>query len=431
MKVVIVGNHAAGISASETLRASDKSVSITMVSKENTKPYSRCLIPYLLSGEKNEDDILFRDPDFYPANGIETLFGREVLRVLPVEKKVLLDTGEKLGYDKLIIATGSTPQSITIPGVRNKGVFNLRTLSDALGIVSMIDKVKSVVVLGGGLVGLKAAYGLHKAGKEVSVVVSSPSIMSQLVNENESVIIEQYLKKIGIKVIANTSPARILGEEHVEGVETTGGAKICCELVIIGKGVSANRSLAEGTGIATGYGIVTDDRCATNMPDVYAAGDVAQSHDSVRKSGWMNTLWPHAVEEGRVAASNVLGGQAVLRARTSMNSFVLGDMPIISCGMTGAREETDGAETITFQHPASGAYKRFTVKNDRLIGYVLIGNVAHAGVLTSLVTRGVPVDSVIPDLKKGKTDLGSLLALISKYRDKFSEKEYKEVLSFI
>jgi NAD(P)H-nitrite reductase large subunit len=431
MKVIIIGNHAAGISAAETLRNSDKSMDIRMISRENTPPYSRCLIPLLLSGEKKEEEILFRDPDFYESHNITTLFGREVLRVFPKDKTVLLDTGEKLGYDRLVIATGSDPQTMTIPGIRNKGVTTLRTLDDARGIISMMDRVKNVVVLGGGLIGLKAAYGLAKAGKKVTIAVSSPSIMSQIMNERESTVVEQYLAGIGIEVRKNTSPARILGSQNAEAVETTTGAKLPCELVIVGKGVSANRSLVEGSGIATGYGIITDDRCATNASDVFAAGDVAQSHDTVRKAGWMNTLWPHAVEEGRVAASNILGEKVVLRGRTSMNSLVLGDLAIVSCGQTGAREEIEGGEEIVHVQPNTGAYKRFTLKDGRIAGYVLIGDVEHAGVLTVLVTKEIPVQTVTHLLRKGIVSFGSLFPLMREHRDRFTEKEFTEVFSFV
>jgi nitrite reductase (NADH) large subunit len=430
MNVVIIGNHAAGISACETLRVADKNIRITVISKEDCAPYSRCLIPLLLAGEKRAEDIGFRDPDFYTANGISTMFGKEALRILPKEKSVLLDSGDKVPYDKLIIATGSNPLPLMIPGINAKGVYNLRTLDDARSIVSMMDSVKSAAILGGGLIGLKAAYGLKKAGKKVTVVVASPSIMSQILNETESVIVETILAKIGIEVKKNSSPAKILGDENVSGVETTTGQKIGCELVVIGKGVSANKALVEGSGIDTGYGIITDQACATNIPDVYAAGDVAQSHDAVRKSGWMNTLWPHAVEEARVAALNILGEEARARDKTSMNSFVIGDFPIVSCGLTGAREVVEGSEWITSTDPHTGVYKRFTIKDGFLVGFVLMGNVEHAGVLTSIVTNRIPVDSAKDLLKQGKIGFESLFALLKNYSGKLPNKEYNEVFAF-
>jgi nitrite reductase (NADH) large subunit len=431
MKVVIIGNHAAGISACDTLRNGDKKIDITLISKEDNPPYSRCLLPFLLSGEKTFDDILFRDKDYYRQNDITTMFGREVLKVLCREKKILLDTGEKLDYDKLIIATGGTPQSMTIPGVKNKGVHTLRTIDDTRSILSGLGRVNKAIILGGGLVGLKAAIGLHKGGKRVTVVVSSPTILSQIVNESEAEIVAKYLTDHGIEIVTNTSPARILGEELVEGVEMTNGDTYGCELVIIGKGVSANRSLVEGTEIESKYGIITDEFCRTNVADIYAAGDVAQSHDTVRKSGWMNTLWPHAVEEGRVAASDILRNSASLRGRTSMNSLMLFDLPVISCGLSGAREEIPGSEEIVFKKSGKPSSMRFVIKDDKLVAYVLLGDVKHAGVLTSLINREVPVDRAKDLFRTGRIDFNSLFPVLCEHRDKFTEKEFLEIFSFI
>jgi len=435
MKVVIIGNHAAGISACDTLRDADKKIDITLISKEDTPPYSRCLLPFLLSGEKTFDDILYRDKDYYTQNEITTMFGREVLRVLSKEKRVLLDTGEKLEYDKLIISTGGTPQSLSIPGVKNSGVHTLRTIEDARAIMAGLDKVKNAVILGGGLVGLKAAIGLRKAGKQVTVVVSSPAILSQIVNEQEASVIENYLIIQGIRIVKQTSPARLLGDKAVEGMETTTGDKYPAELIIIGKGVSANRSLVEGTEIESRYGIITDEFCRTNVPDVYAAGDVAQSHDTVRKSEWMNTLWPHAVEEGKAAASHILGKSAPLRGRTSMNSLVLFDLSIISCGLSGAREEMPGSEEIVYARPGKSSSlsssMRFTIKDNRLVGYVLLGDTRHAGVLTSLINREVPVNQARELFKNGKIDFQSLFPVMREHRDRFTGKEFDEIFSFV
>ena len=155
MKAIIIGNHAAGLSAAETLRKGDQSCEITVISKEDVPPYSRCLIPYLVSGEKQIDDILFKAKDFYKRNSIRTMFGQSVTKIFTKEKHVLLADGSKVKYDALIIATGGTPSLPNIPGIQNKGVFNFRTLQDAKEIISYCNNVDTAIVLGGGLIGLK------------------------------------------------------------------------------------------------------------------------------------------------------------------------------------------------------------------------------------------------------------------------------------
>jgi len=430
MNVVIIGNHAAGLSAAETLRRGDKSCKITVISNEDVPPYSRCMIPYLVAGEKSVKDILFKSESFYKDSAVDALLGVEVIRVLTKEKEVLLSDGRRVGYDALIIAAGGTPSMLNIPGEKNQGVFVFRTLADAERIIAHCEGTDVAIVLGGGLVGLKAAVALHERGKKVKVVVGSPYVLSQIVADNEGAIFQDHLSEMGIEVVTRTNPGKILGDGKVEGVETTEGKKIPCRLVIVGKGVHANKDLVKGTEIKTQYGIIVDEHCRTNVPGVYAAGDVTQSPDTVRKQTWTNALWPHAVEEGRVAAENALGKDTVLGGRTSMNSFVLGGLGIITCGLTGAREKVEGAEEILVKGPGKTDSRRLVIKDGRLVGFALVGKVANAGVLASLVRKEVRVDPVKDRLVAGEFDFASLFPVIRGNPDKFKEPEYQEVFSF-
>jgi len=428
MKVVIIGNHAAGISAAETLRRGDASCQIVMISTEDTPPYSRCLIPMLVSGEKSLREILYRPATFYDDMNIETMFGVEAIRILVKEKAVLLSDGRQIGYDFLIIANGGTPSLPRIPGIENEGVFGFRGLDDAQRIIEYCENVEVVGVLGGGLVGLKAAVALNKRGKKVKVIVGSPNVLSQIIGPHEAGIYERYLSELGIEIMMRTNPAAVLGDGQVEGVESTEGLKIPCQMVVVGKGVDANRALVHDTGIKTEYGVVVDDHCRTSVPDVYAAGDIAQSRDDVRARLWMNSLWPFAVEEGRVAAENVLGWDTTLRPRTSMNSFTVGELCLITCGLTGAREEIEGAEEITTTGPGKNDGRRFVVKDNRLVGFALVGDVRHAGVLTSLVTRGVDVSGIKDEIITGRYSFSTILPLVRDNPGKFTAPEYHEVL---
>lgn len=430
MKVVIIGNHAAGLSAAETLRRGDRACRITVISNEDVPPYSRCLIPYLVSGEKEVQNILFKPTDFYKANSIDAMLGAEAVRVLTSEKQVLLASGQRVRYDALIIATGGSSAPLNIPGTEKQGVFGFRTLEDAQRIAAYSDTVDSAVVLGGGLVGLKAALALHERGRKVRVVVGSPYVLSQIIGDIEGAIFEQHLAKLGIEVISRTNPARIMGEEKADGIETTEGKRIEGKLVIVGKGVRSNKDLVKGTDIKAEHGILIDERCRTSVPDVYAAGDVAESPDTVRKQRWTSALWPHAVEEGRVAAENILGKESSLGGRTSMNSFVLGGLPLVTCGLTGAREKVEGAEEILVKGPGGFESRRFVLKDNRLVGFALVGKVANAGILTSLVKKDVNLEKVKHRLAAGEFDFAAMLPVIRENADRFKEPEYQEVLSF-
>jgi len=430
MKVVIIGNHAAGLSAAETLRRLDSTCGITVISNEDVPPYSRCLIPYLVSGEKSVEQILFKPAGFYEDNKIDAVLGVEVVRVLPEDKQVLLDSGQRVAYDGLIIAAGGTPSLPDIPGIEKKGVFGFRTLADAKAIADYADGVKTALVLGGGLVGLKAAVALNQRGKRVKVVVGSPTVLSQIVAEPEAEIFRNHLTEMGIEIITRTNPAKVLGDGAVAGIETTEGGKIDGEMVIVGKGVRANRHLVKGTGIQAEYGIIIDEHCRTSVPDVYAAGDVTQSPDTVRGQTWTNALWPHAVAEGRVAAENLLGKDTVLGGRTSMNSFVLGGLSLISFGLTGAREKLEAAEEVTRKGPGESECKRFVFREGRLVGFALVGKVDNAGVLGSLVRKGVDLEDVRERIIAGEYDFASMFPVIRANAEKFQEPEYQEVFGF-
>jgi len=430
MKAVIIGNHAAGLSAAETLRKQEKTCQITIISNEKVPPYSRCLIGYLVSGEKEVSEILHKSPDFYEENSIDALLDTEAIGIVPQEKEVLLRGGRKVGYDTLILANGGTPSMPRIPGIENEGVFGFRTLQDAERIIDYSEGVDTALILGGGLVGLKAAVALNKRGKRVKVVIGSPNVLSQIIAETEAQVFENHLAELGIEIITRTNPAKVLGKDRAEGIETTEGTRIAGQMVIVGKGVRANKDLVRGTEIETQYGIVVDEHCRTSVPDIYAAGDVAEIWDDLREQRWTNTLWPHAVEEGRVAAENALGADSVLRSRTSMNAFVIGKLALISCGLTGAREEVDRSEQITIKGPSETDCKRFILKDNRIVGFVLVGNVAHAGVLSSLVINRIDISKVKDLLLAGRYDFPSMLPLIRDNRDKFNQPEYQEVFSF-
>lgn len=431
MKVVIVGNHAAGLSAAEMLRKGDESCQITVISKEDVPPYSRCLIGYIVAGKKDVDGILARPRSFYEENSIDTMFGVTVDKILPAEKAVVVGSGDKINYDALILANGGSPRMPKTPGVDNKGVFQFRDLQDANKIIEYCEEgVEDAVVFGGGLVGLKAAEGLHRRGKNVKVIVSSPNVLSQIVASTEAVLFEDQLRAKGIEIITETSIAKILGEGKVEGVETTEGEKIKCELVVIGKGVRANMNIVEGTDIEKQYGIIVDDNCRTSVDDIYAAGDVTQSIDSVRGERWANALWPHAVEEGRIAAMTILGKEKSLEYRTQMNSFTIYDLPLISCGLVGAMEKVEGGEEIIVRSPDNLVSKRFILKDRCLVGFALVGDVNHAGTLCSLVRKGVNIETAREEILAGKYDFSTILPLIRENKDKFTEPEYAEVLNF-
>lgn len=426
MKNIIIGSSAAGISAAEALRLADPTCEIVMISDEPNPLYSRPLISYFLAGELPEERIYYRPPEFYEQNRIEALLGRRAVRVEPKANRVILDNGEELEYDNLLIATGASPVFPRIEGLEKKGVFGFRTLKDAKEMLAMLPQVKQAVVLGGGLVGLKAAVGLKARGVDVTVAVGSPHLLSQMVDARAGEIYRRLLEEHGIKVATGLEPAKILGDGHVTGVLMESGEELPCQLVVVGKGVRANLGPVEGTEVRYDYGIIIDEHCRTNIPNIYAAGDVAQSYDLVRGEHWTNALWPCAVEQGRVAGLNMAGKEATYQGSMGMNSVQFFDLPVISAGLAGLRERDFDEELIV--QPAPRVYKRLVLRGDRLVGFILVGDIENAGLIRSLVAKGVSVAGLKDRLLRESFTFSEVMPLIEGRSERFPEREYQELI---
>ena len=283
MKYLIIGNGIAGITAAETIRGLDSDCRIIMVSRERTLPYSRPLISYVVSGELDPEEIIIRSDDFYENLGIETFLGRVVKAINITNKTVLLDTGESIEWDRMLIATGANPKLMEVEGKDLKNIYVLRNIDDAVKIVSSCRSgVKKAAVLGGGLVGFKAAYGLFKRGVDVSILITSNYPLSQVADEKSGKLIKATLENHGLKVEVGKSVRAFEGKNgKVCGALLDDYSTIEVDLVIVGKGVNPAISFVEGTGIVTRRGIIVNDTLETSVSNIFAAGDVAEAPDVV------------------------------------------------------------------------------------------------------------------------------------------------------
>ncbi|MFQ6090220.1 MAG: NAD(P)/FAD-dependent oxidoreductase, partial [Candidatus Bipolaricaulia bacterium] len=364
--------------------------------------------------------------DFYELNQFEARLGRLAVKLEPTTNRVMLDDGEVVEYDNLLLATGASPLFPEIEGAELRGVFGFRRLQDAKEMLEMLPQVEQAVVLGGGLVGLKAAVGLKARGVEVTVAVGSPHLLSQMVDAGASEIYRELLEEHGIKVATGMRPAKILGDGQVRGVRMESGEELPAQLVVVGKGVQANLDLVEGTEIRSDYGVLIDEHCRTNVKNVYAAGDVAQSYDVVREEHWANAIWPCAVEQGRIAALSMAGREAVYQGSMGMNSIQFFDLPVISAGLAGLRERDFDEEII--KRPRKEIYKRLVLKGDRVVGFVLVGDVENAGIIRSLIAKGASVEGIKDRLLREAFGFAELMPLIERESGRFVGREYRELI---
>jgi NAD(P)H-nitrite reductase large subunit len=234
MRYVIIGCSAAGINAVEVIRSKDKTSKITVISDEKDPLYSRCLISYLLAGTIDEKKLSYRPSSFFKDNKVDALLGIKAIKIDASKKEITLSSKESIKFDRLLIATGSSPKLEDIPGIDKKGVFPLRTIEHTKKIQSILDKVNKVAVLGGGLIGLRAAYALKNRGKDVSVFVKSGAILSQIIDADAASIMQKQLEEKGIKIFTGVAAKEIKGNQSVSGIALDNGSQHACELLIIG-----------------------------------------------------------------------------------------------------------------------------------------------------------------------------------------------------
>lgn len=422
MKYVIIGGSAAGIAAAETLRRNDKASSITLVSDEELPLYSRCLLTYLIAGSIDESKLIFKNEGFYKDNDIKTYLGKKAVSIDAKKKNVSLEDGTKISYDKLLIATGAAPKLVDIPGVDKKGVFTLRKIEDARAIIESLDKAKNIAILGGGLIGLRDAYAFRKRGMEVAVIVKSPHILSQMLDEDAARIISSVLEENGIKIMTGIAAKEIKGKESVEKILLDNGKEYACGLVIIGKGVTPNAELASLAGLKVNLGISVDEFLRTSDRDIFAAGDVAETFDVARGEKRINGLWPAAVEQGEIAALNMPGKKTPYDGALSMNSVDFFGLASISMGVTKPKGE--GYEIIS--KAGKNTYKKFVLKEKRIVGMVLAGEVKIAGVVSALIRNKIDVSSIKYALADENFDYAKIIPLVKKFEDKFKQDEYTD-----
>ncbi len=443
MRYVIIGASAAGVSAAETLRKHDPKAQIVMISDERLI-YSKPSLSYYLAGKMSEEQLCWRAPDFFERNKIEALLGIRAGEITPKKNQVTLMDGRKIAYDKLLLATGASPRFPQIEGIRKEGVFGLRKLEeDAKAILLRLPKVERVVVLGGGLVGLKAAEALKRRGREVTVLVDSPHVLSQMLDESSARIFEKVFEQNDVTIHTEAKPMAVLGKEQVEGVQIASKKVFPCELVVVGKGVDANVDLAKGAGISCDYAITVDEYLRTNIENIYAAGDAAQARDVLRGEPWVNALWPCAVEQGRIAALNMLGKKTVYKGSMRMNSVQFFGLPVISAGLAvltpGPLGGRSGEHDKTIElRPAPAVYRKIFLKDDTIVGFALIGGegqgrgpIEAAGLLRILMERRVNVAGMEEELLELGSDLGRLLPLISENKERFVEREFQELIQTV
>lgn len=396
MKYVIIGACAAGLSAAQSIRKYDKNGSITVLTEEAYLPYSRPSISYFLKGKIKESDMPLRKAVFYRANGIDIVTNAKATAI-DRENKIVKAGRKNYPYDRLCICTGSKP---FIPPMKNVlGKDNAQTFLDlesAKKIRKLANSNTKAVVIGAGLIGMKAAEGLVKLCKSVDVVELAPRVLPSILDEKSAVQVKKHLENNNIKFhLQNTVEEAFSKGNKITSVRLKDGTVLTCDLLILAVGVRPNTELAEKAGLEVSRGIITDIKTMqTSDPDIYAAGDCCVSEDMLDGSKKIIALWPNAVMQGRIAGAQMAGAKEEISGTYSVNAIDFFSLRICTCGLINAQ----GDEYTDRVQRDGDVYKRLVFRGSQLVGYVLINNSRNAGIYTSLISNQTDLDTLEGDI---------------------------------
>jgi nitrite reductase (NADH) large subunit len=395
LKITVAGNGIAGAAfVDELLKEYPEEASITLYGAEKVGTYNRVRLSEYMAGAVGLEELGMRPKEWYEERGIDLRLGVRVLEVNTEKQRVLGSDGKSVAYDKLVLATGSESFVPPIPGRDKEGVFVFRTVED---VERMLEAApERVVVIGGGLLGLEAAWGLVARGAKVTVVDLAGHLMSQQLDKTAGIMLRREIEKMGVGIRLGAFTEEISGGSKVEGVMLREGEELPADVVVICAGIRPNVELAQACGINTNRGIIVDDHLQTSAPNVYAVGECAE-HEGV-----VYGLVAPALEQVRAAARCMLGDKEVAPYRGSIASATLKVMGVDVTSAGDVYGEEEGSEAIVSSDPLNGVYRKVVIRDGKVVGAVLLGDVSGAAQLSAAVRRATSAEEVV-ELTLGST----------------------------
>lgn len=375
---LILGNGAAGVSAAEAIRERNETCSIVMVSNESVLSYNRPMLTKSMLASFNPSQLAIHDEKWYQDRNIINVLDKTVKSIDTQAKEVAFSDGLKLKYDKCIYALGSECFVPPIPGHDKEQVVAIRRLSDVVKIGKMLPNVKHAVVIGGGVLGLEAAWELSKAKCRVTIVEVANQLMGRQLDTGAGDMLKDIILDKGMDIRIGANVQEIEGEGAVTGVRLAGGEVIPAELVIVSAGVRANTKIAQEAGIQTDRAIVVDEKMHTNLTDIYACGDCAQYE------GINYAIWPQALEMGKVAGANAAGDSLAYETVNAALTFHGMDTALFAIGDNGKNPDIK-YKTVEFKDPMKMIYEKYYFSNNRLCGAILLGDTSKMVKVTAQI----------------------------------------------
>jgi NAD(P)H-nitrite reductase large subunit len=414
-KYVLIGNSAASLAAVDGIRKIDKQGDIIIINREEGSAYSRVALPYYVAGEMTLDDLLIRRNVDYGKLGVTLVERENVTAINPATKQVELESGKKVSYDKLLIGTGSETIIPPIQGLDQVPHHYLWTLDDAIGMKKAAEKAKTAVVIGGGFIGMLAAEALRKLKIKLTIVEMAPILLPQLLDEGAGKIFLQAVRDEGVTVRTGALVAAVTRKNG--GIEATlkNGDTFTVDMAVVATGVRPNVHYLQNGAVSLNKGVLVNEYLQTNHPDIYAAGDVAETKDFLSDERSIYAIWPTAIDQGRAAGANMAGKKLAYPGSLGMNVVELFN---VTLAQLGRFREGPGDTVKMLSKGDDGLYRKIVVdKNGTLVGAVYVGDengVAEMGVIHSAIKRREKWQG-FPEGRPPKFSYGAVMHNVPRY----------------
>ncbi|MDD5324248.1 MAG: FAD-dependent oxidoreductase [Polaromonas sp.] len=390
---LIVGASHAALAAVQAIRMHDESCSVTVISKDDALPYSPTVLPYVVSGRSDPQKVFLRNEDYFLQHKVDYLKGVSVTGVAASDNRVSLSNGERIGYEKLLLATGAAPQLPPIPGLNTVQFHVLRSLDDAVRLRQALGVTRQAIVLGAGLVGMHAAENLAKGGAQVTVVEMQPTVLAGYFDRDAAAIIESAFTAKGVRLMMGNKVVKLAPGDQREGacVTLADGTELQADLLLVSTGVTPVMDYLHGSGAQTDLGIVVDDTMRTSIDNIWAAGDVAQARGFYDGAKIINGILPDAVEQGKIAGMAMAGDPAVQNypGGVPLNTYTFFGQQAVSVG-----SQNEG-EVVALEIDAPNKrYLKIVMKDNRLTGIFGINAAFDPGVMWQLILRRTDLAAV-------------------------------------
>jgi len=382
-RIVIVGAGPAGITVAETLREHDREAEITMLSSEPFPPYAPpAMADHFLTGR--EDTLFWKGRDICERLNVDYQANTRVKSLAPQARELSLADGSVLNYERLVIATGGGLHA-PIAGDDLQGVYNFKSLSAAKQLVDGVraGQIRRAVIVGAGFIGVELALLLQDLGVAVTMVEMEDRLMWRMLEPETAGIVLEKVRARGVEVRLNTRAEAFLGDREVTGVKLESGEQLHADAYVAATGVKPAIEWLKGSGVETSWGVIVDDLLRTNIPDIYAAGDVAETRDRMTGERFVHAIFPNAVAQGRVVANGLLGFEVAYEGAEAMNSLKHLGVEVMAVGSQSGQEE--------LRWRNDGVLRKVFLSDGRIVGFRLAGDIRGAGVYRSLMLRGVDV----------------------------------------